>query len=78
MLFRSDEKIEAAYQAAAFDQKEYITQMQEVGAEIADDCFQMNLYDFSQITAVSNNFHGFTMNPAYQGAVPFYDCYKGN
>ncbi len=73
-----DEKIEAAYQAAAFDQKEYITQMQEVGAEIADDCFQMNLYDFSQITAVSNNFHGFTMNPAYQGAVPFYDCYKGN
>lgn len=73
-----DEKIEAAYQAGAFDQQQFIDGFHEVGAKIAEDCFQMNLYDFSQITAVSKDFHGFTLNPAYQSAVPFYNCYKGN
>ena len=73
-----DEKIEAAYQAGAFDQRQFIDGFHEVGAKIAEDCFQMNLYDFSQITAVSKDFHGFTLNPAYQSAVLFYNCYKGN
>ena len=71
-----DQAITAAYQEGAFDTEKSDEMMREVGAQLAEECFMMNLMDMKNISAVNDSFHGFIMNPAYESTVFFYDCYK--